>query len=73
MYKDPDVAEIQMGILIAAVKNAVSTKAKAKASDFFISGRENRDINKENKDEITLGDFRPIKKADLHKYLKPML
>lgn len=72
-YKDPDAQELQMAILIATARNAMSSKAKSKVTDFIITKKPKKTtkVDKLRDDEmIHIGKYQPIKKADLHRYLK---
>lgn len=71
IYKGPDAHEIQNAILIATVRNAASAKAKSKPEQFIITKKPKKMIKKgPTEDMMQIGRYQPIKKKDLHKYLK---
>lgn len=74
VHKDPDPHEVQMAILIANVRNAMKGKkgAASKVVDFIISKKPKKKVKRieGTEDMIQIGKYQPIKKSDLHKYLK---
>jgi len=68
-YKEADVHEVQMGILISTVVNAMNSKSKATPDKFIFSGK-----NKPKpKDDgiIRLSGYMPIKEDELEPFFRP--